>query len=295
MRGATAIVTGEGFDIASATIVKARIKTDAEWSPLREVIFTNKANRENIRITEVQYSPAATASFGSKALEFVEFKNIGTTVVDLSGCRIDSAVNYTFPEGSIIAPGKFAVIAADITAFESSYLKAPTGRFSGNLSNEGERFILYDETNAALIDFTFKSDWVLRTNETGFSLVAKSKTPDNNAGSDTTYWKGSVLIGGSPFADDEGYIPPVSVEKTKITCSIYPNPASSVINIEAMGSNFNSLKMVDLQGRTIYNENLKSNRISMSLNLEQLSVSKGIYFIVLKNDKEMKVEKVVVK
>jgi len=292
---ATTFANGEEMDISSATIVKARIKTDTEWSPLREVIFTNKANRENIRITEIQYNPAATASFGSKSMEFIEFKNIGTTGIDLSGCRIDSAVKYTFPEGSIIAPGKFVVIAADITAFESTYLKAPTGRFSGNLANEGERVILYDESNTALIDFTYKPDWVLRANETGFSLVAKSKTPDTKPEAGTTYWKGSVLIGGSPFADDEGYIPPSEIETSKITCSIYPNPASSVIKIEAMGSNFRNLKMVDLQGRTIYNENLRSDRISMSLNLQQLQVSQGIYFIVLKNDKEMKVQKVVVK
>lgn len=89
-------------------------------------------------LNEIQYDPAQPGA------GFIELFNQSTTTpFDLSGLRIDG-VGYTFPDGSVIAPGAYLVLAGDTGVFADTYgTTIPVfGEFPGALDNDGERLSL---------------------------------------------------------------------------------------------------------------------------------------------------------
>lgn len=73
--------------------------------------------------------------------------------------------------------------------------------------------------------------------------------------------------------------------KNNIEFSIYPNPTKELINIE--GENIQEIEVIDLNGEIV----LKSDIILDVINLSTLS--SGLYFIKVKNDKGMSIKKFV--
>ena len=63
-------------------------------------------------------------------------------------------------------------------------------------------------------------------------------------------------------------------EETMNTVSIYPNPATTVLNVEAEG--YNTIEIVNLLGQTVYAANATSN---MQINVSNLN--SGVYFVRL--------------
>ena len=58
--------------------------------------------------SEIMYNPAGTG----ESLEWLELHNQMSVDIDMSGWRLDNAVDYTFPVGTIIGGGDYLVIAA---------------------------------------------------------------------------------------------------------------------------------------------------------------------------------------
>ncbi|MGB2820197.1 MAG: lamin tail domain-containing protein, partial [Phycisphaerae bacterium] len=128
------VLTVEGFDswgnlIGSDTITVTC--THAGASPAGQLV-----------ITEIMYHPDASDA------EFIEIHNISNThAFNLSGWRLDG-VDFTFAPGSVIGPGKYAVLAENATAFASAYGGGPSravmGEYGqgGSLANGGERLRL---------------------------------------------------------------------------------------------------------------------------------------------------------
>ena len=63
-------------------------------------------------------------------------------------------------------------------------------------------------------------------------------------------------------------------DHTTSTFSIYPNPATSVLNVEAEG--YNTIEIVNVLGQVVYNANATSN---MKINVSNLN--NGVYFVRL--------------
>ncbi|MCC7375888.1 MAG: lamin tail domain-containing protein [Verrucomicrobiales bacterium] len=87
-----------------------------------------------VAINEIQFDPPTAGA------AFVEIHNASATgSFDLTGWRLDG-VDFTFPSGSVLAPGGFLVVAADLAAFRLVYgtTVIPIGAFGGNLQNNGE-------------------------------------------------------------------------------------------------------------------------------------------------------------
>ncbi|MCH2025172.1 MAG: lamin tail domain-containing protein, partial [Verrucomicrobiales bacterium] len=81
----------------------------AIWSSETVQFETTDSNVSEIVINEIHYDvPDKTLR-----AEFVELYNPTDSAVDLSGWRLSSAVNYTFPNGTSIQAGGFLVIAED--------------------------------------------------------------------------------------------------------------------------------------------------------------------------------------
>ena len=108
------------------------------------VVFSAHAQ---VVINEINYDPADP----TKALEFVELFNAGATAVNLSGWRMENAVDFVFPNGTSIAPGGYVVVAENPAVFQARYGFAPLGPWTGSLSNDGERVQIRNAA-AAVVD-----------------------------------------------------------------------------------------------------------------------------------------------
>jgi hypothetical protein len=76
--------------------------------------------------------------------DYVELYNRSASdTVDLSGWRLNG-IDFTFPPGSIIAPGAYRVIADNLTAYARVYtnVECVLGTYDGELNNAGERVAL---------------------------------------------------------------------------------------------------------------------------------------------------------
>ncbi|MCA9215514.1 MAG: lamin tail domain-containing protein [Planctomycetales bacterium] len=108
----------------------------------------------NVVISEVHYNPAAADAATSDALEFVELFNSTAEPIDLSGWRLNKAVDYTFPEATELMAGESVVVVSFDPAVETQLAASfranygvggqvrIVGPFSGVLDNGGERLEL---------------------------------------------------------------------------------------------------------------------------------------------------------
>jgi hypothetical protein len=264
------------------------------WSPLHKITFSAQNNLDKIRITEIQYNSINYGSIEAKDLEFIELKNIGSSGVDLGGVKIDSAVHYVFPEGTIINPGGFAVVASDGNGFEFTYGRKPTGVYSGSLANEGEEIVIADKNNNKLIDTRYFPDypWPIIANGNGYSMVSVVHNPEGNPW-EGAYWKSSRFIYGSPFHDDTLYNGASEVKGDAALCSIFPNPATDMLNIESTINNqIRSIQLYDLSGRLI-SRKAALNKTYVRLSLSELKLNKGIYLLKVSTQKGNEIKKVV--
>ena len=95
---------------------------------------TNASPVGQVVINEIMYAPAVTNA------QFVELYNNSTnTTFDLSGWQFQG-LSYTFPNGSILAPTNYLVLAANGAAFAAAYgaTNPVFDIFSGTLSPTAE-------------------------------------------------------------------------------------------------------------------------------------------------------------
>ncbi len=120
--------------------------------------------------------------------EFIELLNISTTAnFDLGGWRIDG-VGYTFSDGSLLGPGRYAVIAANRDAFAAAYgfSVLPVGEFQGTLQDNGERLKLVkpgatpdQDTIVDQVRYDSEPPWSSRADGLGSSLQLVDARQDN--------------------------------------------------------------------------------------------------------------------
>ena len=80
--------------------------------------------------------------------EWIELFNRGNTPVDISGWSLDDAVRLSFPQGTIIEPGSYLLVARDATRLIDKYPDLDgviAGQFQGTLSNRNESIHLFDQ------------------------------------------------------------------------------------------------------------------------------------------------------
>ena len=147
------------------------------------VVDTNTvpSPRGFVVINEIHYHATNTAG------GFVEIHNTHPTVTfDLSNWRLDGA-GFVFPEGAVLLPGGFLVVASDTNIYSLTFTNAPlpVGQYSGNLQNSGELLQLVRPitTNTdEIIDAVRYDDqlpWPVAADGTGPSLQLIDPTLDN--------------------------------------------------------------------------------------------------------------------
>ena len=170
----------------------------------------------DLRITELMYNPADMVSgeySDSDDYEFVELKNIGDEIVDLTGVSFVDGITFDFNNSDItsLGPGEFVLVVRNKAAFESLYgaqlSDIIAGQYSGKLDNGGENICLTDLWNGTIAEFEYNDgrDWPLSCDGGGHSLVPLTSALPGEPDGSLNYcgnWRASNYIGGSPGRDD---------------------------------------------------------------------------------------------
>jgi len=130
-----------------------------------------------IVINELMYDPAVAGA------EFVELYNTSTNMAfDLSGWQFNG-LSYTFPDGALIGPDSYLVLAANRTIFAATYgATAPVfDTFDGTLSPNGETLTLNTTNDVAVAKVKYQpaAPWPTNALGTGASVQLVDAAQDN--------------------------------------------------------------------------------------------------------------------
>ena len=144
-----------------------------------------------IVINEIYYEPPDKTS----REEFIELYNPTDQVVDMSNWAFVAGVSYIFPEGTVLSPHQYLVVAEDPEVVSRRFgVSCPVlGPFVGKLSNEGESVVLMDsEGNVVdVVDYKVKFPWPLASAGDGSSIELINPSLDNSLGGS---WRASGMI-----------------------------------------------------------------------------------------------------
>lgn len=210
-----ALIYSSPLTVNASTILTARVFTGTAWSgpvTVSYTIGTVPAAAGNVLISEIHYHPAnPTAAENPDGIhndadyEFVEVLNVSAATVNLTGCQLAEDVQFTFPAGTLLAPGQRVVVVENTAAFRLRYGTGPVviGEYSGNLSNAGNSLALLAAGGADIQRFTFDdtAPWPVTPDGSGPSLVleAPESLPDAASAGN---WRASFVVHGTPGSDD---------------------------------------------------------------------------------------------
>ncbi|MFC1627842.1 lamin tail domain-containing protein, partial [Gemmatimonadota bacterium] len=94
--------------------------------------------------------------------EFIELVNCGTTAVDISGWETgpSGSIPFTFPEGTLLAPGEYAVVfggGSPVSPPGQAFTAG--GRIGSGLTNTGGRILLVDPAAADTVQDISYGEW----------------------------------------------------------------------------------------------------------------------------------------
>ncbi len=148
------------------------------------------ARTTDIVINEIFYHPpervdAAIPPEERLKGEFVELHNRGSDAIDVSGFRFDKGIDFTIPDGTIIQPGAYLVVAEDPALITKRYAyPSALGPYTGNLANDGENLRLIDRAGnlAGEVSYEEGGAWSRWADGDGSSLELVDPDQDNSFG-----------------------------------------------------------------------------------------------------------------
>lgn len=155
-----------------------------------------RAGDSDIVITEILYNADPLNEGG----EFVELHNRGSTTVDLRGWVLTDAIDYTFPNGVILRPGDYLVVARNADTAEAFYGVSVQGQYLGDLSNSDDVIVLKDDSLPRIVidvvGYTDETPWPLEADGLGSSLELTDPAADNAF--PESWWAGDLYSPGQP-------------------------------------------------------------------------------------------------
>lgn len=220
--------------------IRARVRNGTTWSAITQRTLYPAQDFANLIVTELMYNPPGVGATTGDEFEFIELKNAGATVIDLSGASF-SGINFTFSNGTRIAPGQFLVLGRNQTTLGSRYPGLILdGVYSGRLDNAGETVTIHHALGGKILEVDYKDGgkWPLTPDGLGYSLVSKNPDANPNPGNPGS-WRASTHPLGSPGADDPEPTIPAIVINEILTHTDLPavdaielyNPTASEVNI----------------------------------------------------------------
>jgi hypothetical protein len=237
---AIAYTPGTPILINSPVTVRARVRNGPIWSAITEATFYPAQDFSGLLFTELMYNPLGVGATPGEEFEFLELKNAGTNTLDL-GRATFSGINFTFTNGTRLAPGQFFVIGRNPTTLSARYPGLVlNGIYSGRLDNAGEAITLLHALGTEIISVDYKDGgkWPVTADGFGFSLVPKNPNANSNPNS-PSHWRASTNPGGSPGQDDPAPVAAGIVINEALTHTDLPlldyielhNPTAADVNI----------------------------------------------------------------
>lgn len=201
--------------LGETSLIRARSRsTGGEWSAPNEGVFVvgAPASAGNLIITELNYHPADPSpselstdpTLNDDDFEWLEVRNISENEIDLSGATFVDGIEFQIPVGTTLAPGAYAVLVENESAFELRYGQGlpVIGTYSNKLNNDGELLALNDLAGGTITAFTFNDIWYPETDGEGSTLVALDESGLPTDANDPASWKVSSIPGGTPGGPD---------------------------------------------------------------------------------------------
>jgi hypothetical protein len=172
-------------------------------------------------VNEVHYRPSRSAVSRREdavRLQFVELYNAGTRAVDLSGWSVASAVRFTFPDGTSIAPSEYVVVAADPGFLSEHGPSIPAdvrvfGWERGDLAAGRVQLVDSAKPSGSVVDdvaYARDRSWPAKANGGGSSLELVNPSIENGS---SRAWRASSAANGTPGAANSVLGEPVVVSE----------------------------------------------------------------------------------
>ncbi len=202
------------------------IAMDGETVASVETPYDPSIQQEGLRITEINYHPAApsppevAAGFVDKNdFEFIELLNVSDRAFSLEGVRFNDGIEFDFTGSAVtaLAPGEFVLVVRNSAAFTMRYgsdlSSMIAGEYEGRLSNGGEHLSLIDAGDGVICAFEYddEGDWPASADGQGSTLQIIDVQGDYG---DPLNWKASDVLHGTPGrldflpgdADGDGFV-----------------------------------------------------------------------------------------
>ena len=140
---------------------------------------TTSALRTNLVFNEIMFNPPGAGAIDGDEFEFLELKNIGSFSLNLSGLFFSQGINFTFANGTTLAPGAVFLLARNAAQIASRYPGVvPNGIYTGKLNNDGETVALSHPTAGEIISLAYgdRAPWPVTADGFGFSIVRDAAT-----------------------------------------------------------------------------------------------------------------------
>lgn len=137
--------------------------------------------------------------------EFIEIYNPGDSALDMGNWKLTTAVNFTFPPGTMLPAHGYLVVAMDPAAIQARYGITPIGQWSGKLSSGGENIVLQDATGLTRdsVPYVPGFPWPSAIDGEGPSAELLNPGLDNSLGGS---WRSSNGV-PTPGSPNSVYIP----------------------------------------------------------------------------------------
>ena len=143
---------------------------------------------------EIMYNPAGE---NDASTEWIELFNQLNVDMDISEWVLTGAVDYTFPDGTVVPGRGHLAVAADPQALEDAgNVKGAHGPWTGQLSNAGEELRLYnnDERLMNEVNYNDTGDWPDGADGGGVTLAKRDPFSASHVAENWTF---SPQIGGT--------------------------------------------------------------------------------------------------
>jgi len=120
---------------------------------------------------------------GESPEEWIELYNKGTSTVDLSGWKLEDAIDYEFEVGTNLASGEYIVVARDAAQMQSKYPSIRViGDYEGRCSNKSERIVLIDHNKNIADEVEYYDDkpWPRYADGRSASIELRDPESDNS-------------------------------------------------------------------------------------------------------------------
>jgi len=194
------------------------------------------AGNQDIIINEFHYNPLS----GNASDEFIELYNRGLDTIDLSGWSFTDEVVFPFPDGTILGPGAYLVIACDRGEMENKSRSEVIGDYEGPLGSGLAVIRLTDENHypVDVVTYNVTAPWPYMADGFGPSMERCSV---DISGSVVSNWQVSSIYGGTPGRANSVVTGDVVFNEVLANPSV---PGSGWVELVNRGSN-----SVDLSGQ----------------------------------------------